>query len=68
MSGTLFSLGRSRCTQSLPSDQDDCAVGDIAAVRQDGEDGRREQQPINHVDNPVGRHDVSALYKNAFLT
>lgn len=45
----------------LSAHQDDITLGDIAAVRQNRKDGRWIQQPINHVDNPVGCHNVSTL-------
>lgn len=48
--------------------QDDVALGDVAAVRQDRKDGRWVEQPINHMDDPVGGHNVSTLQMNALLT
>lgn len=37
----------------------DLALSDITAVRQDGKDGGRVQKAVDHVDDPVGRHNVS---------
>lgn len=46
---------------------DDFALGGITAVRQDGQDGGRVQQPVDHVDDPVGRHDVSTRQTDSFV-
>lgn len=56
-----------RLSQPPAAHHDDLALNYIAAVRQDGKDGRRVQQPVNHVDDPVGRHDVSAGETDALL-
>ena len=45
----------------------DLVIDDVTAVRQDGEDGGRVQQPVNHMDNPVGRHDVGGHQSDALL-
>lgn len=42
-------------------------LDDITAVRQDGKDGGRVQKPVNHMDDPVGRHDVGARQMDALL-
>lgn len=36
-------------------------------MRQDGKDGGREQNAVDHVDDPVRRYDVGALQMDAFL-
>lgn len=46
----------------------DLALDDITAVRQDGEDGGRVQNPVNHMDDPIGCHNVGGRQLNALLT
>lgn len=36
-------------------------------MRQDGKDGGRIQQPVNHMYDPVGRNDVGARQMDALL-
>lgn len=51
----------------MASHQGDLALCDVAAVRQDGQDGGRVQQPVNHVDDAVGGHDVGAGQADSLL-
>lgn len=54
-------------SQSPSSHHCDLSLDDITAVRQDGKDGGRVQKPVNHVDDPVGRHNVGARQMDALL-
>lgn len=56
------------CSPPRSAHHDDFAVDDVTAVGQDGEDGGRVQKPVNHVDDPVGRHDVGARQTDALFT
>lgn len=39
---------------------DDLAVNDIAVFWQNGQNGRRVQKPVNHVNDAVGRYNIGA--------
>lgn len=52
----------------LPSSHhSDLALDDITAMRQDRENGGWVQQPVNHMYDPVGRHNVSARQTDALF-
>lgn len=59
---------RRRLSQPPDAHHGDLALNYIAAVRQDGKDGRRVEKPVNHVDDPVGCHNVGAGQTDALLT
>lgn len=50
------------------SHHSDLAVNNITAVRHDGKDGGRVQQPVNHMYDSIGCHDVGAHQTDALLT
>lgn len=45
----------------------DLVLGDVTAVRHYGNNGGRDQQSVNHVDDTIGRHEVGAHKMDALL-
>lgn len=65
--GTFWTLRLIEITAVNTGTHDDLALSDITAVRQDGKDGGRVENPVNHMDDPIGRHNVGARQMDAVL-
>lgn len=68
LGAAFWTLGCREVTAVNTGTHSDLAVNNITAVRQDGKDGGRVQQPINHMYDSIGCHDVGAHQTDALLT
>lgn len=49
-----------RCRLGQLAHRDELAFDDITAFGQNGQNGRRVQKPIDHVNDAIGRYNIGA--------